>query len=58
MFPFARTIETNIATIPTPKDIYCAIFVFFLSSKSFEKLSCISNVQLVATEFSPVDSVD
>ena len=44
--------------IPTNNEINCAIFVCFLKLKSFVIKFCISSVQLVATEFNPVDKVD
>ena len=56
--PFANTIATAIESIPTPNDIYCAILVCFSILISFVMIVCISKVQLVATELSPVDKVD
>ena len=57
--PLASTIATTIAKIPTIRDTYCPIFVCFSKLNSFlESLVWISSVQLDATEFRPVESVD
>ena len=57
--PLASTIATTIAKIPTIRDTYCPIFVCFSKLNSFlESLAWISSVQLDATEFRPVESVD
>ena len=50
--------DTTIATTPTPNDMNLAILVCFSIDISFVITLCISSVQLVATEFNPVDKVD
>ena len=53
-----NTIDTIIAIIPTNNEINFAILVCFSKVFSLATVFCISNIQLVAIEFNPVDNVD